>query len=161
MNRGLVALVPIVAIHAPLCAGENGLQRANRHLQGAPNATRRTGNHWNASAIRGPSRRSRNIKDDSHGTGLENLVFKTRRRISFKAHTRQAEQPQNAWYPMLVTRLPIVMLLMLVQLQNAPTPMLVTLLGIVTLVRLAHPRTPAPMLVTLLGMVRLARLVQI
>ena len=63
--------------------------------------------------------------------------------------------------PMLVTLLPIVTLVRLVQSENAESPMLVTLLGIVTLVRLEQPENAeSPMLVTLLPIVMLVRLVQ-
>ena len=53
------------------------------------------------------------------------------------------------------------MVVKLVQLSNAYFPMLVILLGIVMLVKLLQPKNaPSPMLVTLLGIVRLVKLLQ-
>ena len=59
-------------------------------------------------------------------------------------------QPPNVPTPMLVTPLPIVTLVKLVQLENTEPKMLSTLFGIVTYVRPLQPRNvPYPMLVTL------------
>ena len=62
---------------------------------------------------------------------------------------------------MLVTLLPIVTEVKLLQSMKAYSPMLVTLLGIVTEVKLLQPsKAPHPMLVTLLGIVTEVRLLQ-
>ena len=64
------------------------------------------------------------------------------------------EQSANAYLPMLVTLLGIVIEVRPEQPENAEPPMLVTLLGIVTEVRPEQPEKALfPMLVTLLGMV--------
>ena len=71
-------------------------------------------------------------------------------------------QHKNAYFPMLVTLFGMVMLVKLVQPKNAEFPMLVTLFGMVMLVRLVQPENAEfPMLVTLFGMVMLVRLVQL
>ena len=61
----------------------------------------------------------------------------------------QVRQPENAYSPMLVTELEIVMLVRPVHSKNAWPPMLVTEFGIVMLVSPVQPENAwSPMLVT-------------
>ena len=71
------------------------------------------------------------------------------------------EQPENAYHPMVVTPLPILMLLRLVQSEKAEAPIVVTLSGIVTAVSLEQPENAYhPMVVTPLPILMLLRLMQ-
>src|SRR5665213_1064507 len=68
-----------------------------------------------------------------------------------------SEQRANALIPILVTPLPIVRLVRLVQLAKVPSSMILTLPGIVTLVSGVSMNASCPMLVTLLGIVTLVK----
>ena len=71
------------------------------------------------------------------------------------------EQLRNAFFPMLVRLLGIIIEVRPEQYPNAHSPMFVTLLGIVMDVRVLQPRkAESPMLVTLLGIVMELRLLQ-